>query len=169
MREKLREEGTHAVNEDGVYLEDMIMELRLGRALRDNETVFHRNGNTLDNRDANLYVVNCGGDSGMEERTYNQFWNAQFDGQAGAVADAERQGLKYPFEVTLESTDGIGTVYVIPGRGQEPTMVRGYDCARDPESDLAMNIEVREYDLETGQAGLRLVRGRMVRRRVGEL
>lgn len=57
MKEKLREEGTHAVNENHEFLEDLIVESRLGRALRDDETVFHRNGSTLDNRNANLYVV----------------------------------------------------------------------------------------------------------------
>ena len=57
--EKLREEGDHACTEiDGetVYMEDMIMEHVLGRKLQDNETVFHHNGNTLDNQKHNLYV-----------------------------------------------------------------------------------------------------------------
>lgn len=57
MIEKMREEGHHAVDERGVYMEDLIMEKILGRRLRDNETVYHGNGNTLDNRDMNLYVV----------------------------------------------------------------------------------------------------------------
>ena len=40
-----------------VYLEDVVVEARLGRKLRENETVIHTNGNILDNRDANLEVV----------------------------------------------------------------------------------------------------------------
>ena len=55
--EKLREEGTHAVSEEGIYMEDLIMEGILGRPLADNETVFHENKNTLDNRHGNLYLV----------------------------------------------------------------------------------------------------------------
>ncbi len=57
MIEKMREEGHHAVSDHGVYMEDMIMETILGRPLADNETVFHYNFNTLDNRSENLYVV----------------------------------------------------------------------------------------------------------------
>lgn len=55
--EKLREEGVHAISDDGIYMEDLIMESILRRPLADNETVFHENKNTLDNRRSNLYVV----------------------------------------------------------------------------------------------------------------
>ena len=57
MIEKMREGGYHAVSDEGVYMEDMIMEMMLGRPLADNETVFHRNHDVLDNRDGNLYLV----------------------------------------------------------------------------------------------------------------
>ena len=40
-----------------VYMEDMIMEQRLGRKLRPNERVFHKNGSVFDNRDENLALV----------------------------------------------------------------------------------------------------------------
>ena len=57
MIEKYREEGMHAVNDEGVYMEDMIMEMMLGRPLAENETVLHHNGDTLDNRDSNLSLA----------------------------------------------------------------------------------------------------------------
>jgi hypothetical protein len=60
MIQKMREEGYHAVSDDGIYMEDMIMERVLGRPLADNETVFHRDGNTLNNCDNNLYVMKFG-------------------------------------------------------------------------------------------------------------
>jgi HNH endonuclease len=44
-----------------VYMEDMIVERRLGRKLKPNETVVHRNENPLDNRDENLEVVTIEG------------------------------------------------------------------------------------------------------------
>lgn len=40
-----------------VFMEDMIVEKRLGRKLEKTETVVHRNGDALDNRDENLEVV----------------------------------------------------------------------------------------------------------------
>lgn len=45
--------------EDGkiIYMEDEIMEHRLGRPLRSTESVIHKNGNVLDNRDRNLELV----------------------------------------------------------------------------------------------------------------
>jgi hypothetical protein len=58
--DKMREEGEHACRENNgetVYMEDMIMEYYLGRKLKDDETVFHHNGDTLDNRKDNLHVV----------------------------------------------------------------------------------------------------------------
>lgn len=77
MSMKLREEGDHAVtriNGREVYMEDVIMEMELGRPLYDNETVFHRNSNTLDNRRSNLYVVLFGIDFAQEgeDRTVTQ-------------------------------------------------------------------------------------------------
>lgn len=63
--DKLREAGEHACTEiDGqtVYMEDMIMESVLGRKLKDDETVFHHNGDTLDNQKHNLYVATFGAD-----------------------------------------------------------------------------------------------------------
>jgi len=42
---------------DVIYMEDMIMEHKLGRRLTDRERVLHLNGNPLDNRDSNLTVV----------------------------------------------------------------------------------------------------------------
>ncbi len=53
---KPREPGTHAVNERGVYMEDMIMEHTLGRALRADEVTWHLSHDTLDNRNENLYL-----------------------------------------------------------------------------------------------------------------
>ena len=52
-----REPGPHAVNEEGVFMEDMIMEHHIGRPLKPNEPVKHRNHDTLDNRDQNLYLT----------------------------------------------------------------------------------------------------------------
>jgi hypothetical protein len=52
--------GYHAYRvEDGkiIYMEDQIMEMELGRKLRIDEEVRHKNGNTLDNRRSNLEVV----------------------------------------------------------------------------------------------------------------
>jgi hypothetical protein len=40
-----------------VFMEDAIMELHLGRKLSTNERVRHKNGDPLDNRDANLELV----------------------------------------------------------------------------------------------------------------
>jgi len=40
-----------------IYMEDDLMEHRLGRKLKPNETVIHKNGNAKDNRDANLALV----------------------------------------------------------------------------------------------------------------
>lgn len=57
MTEKFREKGHHAVNDEGVYMEDLIMESVLGRKLADNEVPWHANGDTLDNRNDNLYVI----------------------------------------------------------------------------------------------------------------
>lgn len=57
---KPREEGHHAVNENGVYMEDMLMELELGRPLANDEVVFHRNQDTLDNRRENLVLYKFG-------------------------------------------------------------------------------------------------------------
>lgn len=68
--DKLREEGMHACTEQAgqtIYMEDMIMENVLGRKLHDNETVFHHNGNTLDNQRANLHVVTFGVDFASKE------------------------------------------------------------------------------------------------------
>lgn len=42
-------------------LEDMVMELELGRKLRNDEIVVHRNGDVLDCRRENLEVVNLEG------------------------------------------------------------------------------------------------------------
>lgn len=50
----------HVYRIDGnvaVFMEDMIMESRLGRKLDANERVRHKNGDLLDNRDANLELV----------------------------------------------------------------------------------------------------------------
>jgi hypothetical protein len=52
--------GYHAYRvEDGriIYMEDEIMEMHLGRKLRIDEQVVHKNGNTLDNRSDNLEIV----------------------------------------------------------------------------------------------------------------
>lgn len=57
---KPRENGVHAcadIDGETVYMEDMIMEMRLGRKLTDREMVIHKNGNTLDNRDSNLEIA----------------------------------------------------------------------------------------------------------------
>lgn len=40
-----------------VYMEDVIVEKSLGRKLTKHETVVHKNGNVLDNRQENLEVV----------------------------------------------------------------------------------------------------------------
>lgn len=40
-----------------IYMEDEIMERHIGRKLRENELVIHKNGNTLDNRFENLLLV----------------------------------------------------------------------------------------------------------------
>lgn len=40
-----------------IYLEDIVVEKRLGRRLNPTESVVHRNGNFHDNRDENLEVV----------------------------------------------------------------------------------------------------------------
>ena len=40
-----------------IFLEDVVVEHRLGRKLMENEAVVHRNSNVLDNRDDNLEVV----------------------------------------------------------------------------------------------------------------
>ena len=53
---KPREPGHHAVNEHGAYMEDMIMEHILGRALRPDEVTWHLNHDPLDNRNENLYI-----------------------------------------------------------------------------------------------------------------
>lgn len=57
----MRTQGTHAVRLDErgkvIYMEDEIMENRLGRKLESYEVVRHKNGNALDNRDSNLEVV----------------------------------------------------------------------------------------------------------------
>ena len=50
----------HVYRIDGniaVFMEDMIMESRLGRKLDANERVRHKNGDLLDNRDTNLELV----------------------------------------------------------------------------------------------------------------
>ncbi len=50
----------HVYRMDGdaaVFMEDVIMESRLGRKLRVNERVRHKNGDFLDNRDANLELI----------------------------------------------------------------------------------------------------------------
>ena len=50
----------HVYRIDGnaaVFMEDAIMELHLGRKLSTNERVRHKNGDPLDNRDANLELV----------------------------------------------------------------------------------------------------------------
>jgi hypothetical protein len=44
----------YAINDEGVFMHDTIMESILGRPLTVNEKVLHRNGNGLDNRTANL-------------------------------------------------------------------------------------------------------------------
>jgi hypothetical protein len=46
-----------AENGEIVYMEDKVMESRLGRKLAEDETVIHINGNLLDNRDSNLELV----------------------------------------------------------------------------------------------------------------
>lgn len=63
---KPREAGEHAVSDDGVYMEDLIMEKVLGRPLADDEIVFHNNSDTLDNRRANLVLMKFGVDLGLE-------------------------------------------------------------------------------------------------------
>lgn len=71
---KVRESGEHAVTEDfgeRIYMEDLIMESILGRKLTENETVFHHNSDTLDNRRENLYVVEFGIDSGLSGEPVN--------------------------------------------------------------------------------------------------
>jgi hypothetical protein len=40
-----------------VYMEDWIMEHKLGRKLQPNERVVHLNGDVFDNRDSNLRVI----------------------------------------------------------------------------------------------------------------
>jgi hypothetical protein len=47
------------IDENGqvVKLHEAIMEMIIGRKLRSNETVHWRNGDTLDNRRANLFIV----------------------------------------------------------------------------------------------------------------
>jgi hypothetical protein len=45
-----------AVSDDGVRMEDMVMEQMLGRHLRPSEHVHFRNGNGLDCRRVNLYL-----------------------------------------------------------------------------------------------------------------
>ena len=40
-----------------IYLEDVVVEHHLGRELKDNETVIHKNGDILDNRFENLEVI----------------------------------------------------------------------------------------------------------------
>lgn len=47
----------HAVTENGIKLEDVIMEAYLGRKLRKNEQVVFINGNGLDCRKKNLKVI----------------------------------------------------------------------------------------------------------------
>ena len=59
---KPREEGPHAINEAGAYMEDLIMEHVIGRPLADDEVTWHRNDDTLDNRRANLLLMKFGVD-----------------------------------------------------------------------------------------------------------
>lgn len=59
--QKPREPGTHAVNENLTYMEDMIFEHILGRALKPNEVAWHLNKDTLDNRNENLYLYKFDG------------------------------------------------------------------------------------------------------------
>lgn len=40
-----------------IFLEDVVVEHRLGRKLNKNEMVIHKNGDVMDNRDDNLEVV----------------------------------------------------------------------------------------------------------------
>ena len=63
---KPRMAGEHAVRQDGIYMEDVVMELRLNRRLADDEVPWHRNGNTLDNRDENLVLMKFGVDWCLE-------------------------------------------------------------------------------------------------------
>lgn len=67
INNKPREAGDHAVSEDGVYMEDLIMESILGRPLADDEVPWHRNSNTLDNRRSNLVLMKFGVDWCLEE------------------------------------------------------------------------------------------------------
>ena len=53
------EYGGHVVNENGILLEDLIMCGVLGiKKIPKGYHVRHRNGNTLDNRETNLDLVN---------------------------------------------------------------------------------------------------------------
>lgn len=59
MNSKIKNGHVYRYDDNGnlIFMEDAIMEMRLGRKLTDNEEVVHKNGNPLDNRDANLELV----------------------------------------------------------------------------------------------------------------
>lgn len=59
MKDRMREGHAHRIDESGkiIFMEDAVMEMKLGRKLTENEEVVHHNGDTLDNRDSNLKLI----------------------------------------------------------------------------------------------------------------
>jgi hypothetical protein len=80
------------------------------------------------------------------------------------LSDAEKQGLRYPLEVELNTADGLQLRCLIEAKGEPPVTISERSLLGIAEDCYPVATKVREWDSSSGATKGRAVSGQIVRK-----